>query len=89
MPQTLDDDNDFTLSYKVETYYGSEATPYMTETFKVTGKIQTLVNTITSWNKNTKITYNITIDPVGNKVTFDPAVEEWGTEEGTLAIPLS
>jgi archaellum component FlaF (FlaF/FlaG flagellin family) len=89
MPQTLDADNDFTLSYKVETYYGSEATPYMTENFKVTGKIATLVNTITAWNKNTKITYNITIDPVGNKVTFDPAVEEWGTGEGQLAIPLS
>lgn len=88
MPQTLDDDNDFTLSYKVETYYDADATPYMTETFKVTGKLATLVNTIAAWNKNTKITYTIKIDPVGNKVTFDPAVEEWGTGEGQLAIPL-
>lgn len=88
MPQTLDDDNDFTLSYKVDTYYDAEATPYMSETFKVTGKLATLVNTIAAWNKNTKITYTIKIDPVGNKVTFDPAVEEWGKENGTLEIPL-
>ena len=89
MPQTLDNDNDFTLSYKVETYYDEEATPYMTENFTVTGKLATLVGSITAWNKNTKITYTIKIDPVGEKVTFDPAVEEWGTGEGELAIPLS
>ena len=89
MPQTLDTDNDLTLSYKVDTYYADEATPYMTENFKVTGKLATLVNTISAWNKNTKITYTIKIDPVGQKVTFDPAVEEWGAESGELAIPLS
>lgn len=89
MPQTLDNDNDFTLSYKVDTYYGEEATPYMTENFTVTGKLATLVDSITAWNKNTKITYTIKIDPVGEKVTFDPAVEEWGTGEGELEIPLS
>ena len=33
--------------------------------------------------------YTIKIDPVGQKVTFDPAVEEWGAESGELAIPLS
>lgn len=89
MPQTLDADNDLTLSYKVETYYDEEATPYMTENFTVTGKLGTLVNTIDAWNKNTKITYTIKIDPVGQKVTFDPAVEEWGTGEGQLAVPIS
>lgn len=89
MPQTLDADNDLTLSYKVDTYYADEATPYMTENFTVTGKLATLVNTISAWNKNTKITYTIKIDPVGQKVTFDPAVEEWGAENGELAIPLS
>ncbi len=89
MPQTLDADNDLTLSYKVDTYYDNEATPYMTENFTVTGKLATLVNTISAWNKNTKITYTIKIDPVGQKVTFDPAVEEWGAENGQLAIPLS
>ncbi len=87
MPQTLDGDNDFTLSYKVDTYYDEEASPYMSETFKVTDKLATLVSTIAAWNKNTKITYTIKIDPVGNKVTFDPAVEEWGTENGTLELP--
>lgn len=89
MPQTLDADNDLTLSYKVDTYYADEATPYMTENFTVTGKLATLVNSILAWNKNTKITYTIKIDPVGQKVTFDPAVEEWGAENGELAIPLS
>lgn len=87
LPQTLDDDNVFTLTYKVETYYDSDATPYMTEIITVTGKIATLVNSITAWNKNTKITYHISIDPIGNKVTFDPAVEEWGTAEGSYSYP--
>ena len=89
MPQTLDGDNDFTLTYQVETYYGSESNPYMTEIITVTGKLGTLVNSISAWNKNTKITYHIVIDPVGNKVTFDPAVEEWGTAEGTYSYPTA
>ncbi|MBQ9450537.1 MAG: hypothetical protein IJU34_04385 [Bacteroidales bacterium] len=89
MPQTLDDDNVFTLTYQVETFYGDEATPYMTEIITVTDKLATLVNSITAWNKNTKITYHIVIDPVGNKVTFDPAVEEWGTAEGTYSYPTA
>lgn len=89
MPQTLDGDNDFTLTYQVETYYDTEATPYMTEIITVTGKLATLVNSISAWNKNTKITYHIVIDPVGNKVTFDPAVEEWGTAEGTYNYPTA
>ncbi len=85
MPQALDTDNDFTLTYKVETFCDAESTsvPYMTEIITVTGKIATLVNTITAWNKNTKITYHISIDPIGNKITFDPAVEEWATAEGS------
>ena len=87
LPQTLDDDNVFTLTYQVETYYGSD--PYMTEIITVTGKLGTLVNSISAWNKNTKITYHIVIDPVGNKVTFDPAVEEWGTAAGTYSYPTA
>ena len=89
MPQTLGDNNVFTLTYRVETFYGNEATPYMTEIITVTGKLGTLVNSISAWNKNTKITYHIVIDPVGNKVTFDPAVEEWGTAEGTYNYPTA
>lgn len=89
MPQTLGDNNVFTLTYRVETFYEDEATPYMTEIITVTGKLANLVNSISAWNKNTKITYHIVIDPVGNKVTFDPAVEEWGTAEGTYNYPTA
>ncbi len=91
MPQTLDADNVFTLTYKVETFYDAESTttPYMTEIITVTGELATLVNTIPAWNKNTKITYHIVIDPVGNKVTFDPAVEDWDTTVGTYNYPTA
>ena len=40
-----------------------------------------LVDAIDSWKMNTKYTYNITIDPVGQKVLFDPAVAEWNEVE--------
>lgn len=88
MPQTLTNVENFKLSYKVETYYGSEASPYMTEIFKIDAPIKDLVAGIAAWNKNTKITYNIIIDPVSEKITFDPAVEEWATENGSYNYPV-
>ncbi len=36
-----------------------------------------LVSAIGNWCMNTKYVYNITIDPVGSKITFDPAVVDW------------
>lgn len=77
MPQTLSATNAFNLAFRVDTYQGSAATPYMSEIIKFNGAISTLVSGITAWNKNTKYIYNIIIDPVSSKITFDPVVEEW------------
>ena len=89
MPQTLASTNVFKLSYKVETYYDDEASPYMTEYFRVESPISTLINSITAWNKNTKVTYNIIIDPVTSKITFDPAVEEWDATSADKNLPTT
>ena len=52
-----------------------------------------LVSTIGNWCMNTKYVYNITIDPVGNKITFDPAVVDWyvptATERQVYPTPAS
>ena len=50
-------------------------------TIEDTTNLFTLVNAITDWKMNTKYLYNVTIDPVGRKVLFDPAVAEWNTVE--------
>lgn len=71
----------FTLVYKVQALHND--TVFMEEIRTVgigTGEeksIGNLANTVTSWGANQKITYHIIIDPVSEKVTFDPAVEEY------------
>ena len=50
-------------------------------TIEDTTNLFTLVNSVSEWKMNTKYTYNVTIDPVGRKVLFDPAVAEWNTVE--------
>lgn len=42
-----------------------------------------LVSAIGNWCMNTKYVYDITIDPVGSKITFDPAVVDWNTPTAT------
>lgn len=50
-------------------------------TIEATTNLHDLVGAIDEWKMNTKYTYNVTIDPVGRKVLFDPAVAEWNTVE--------
>ena len=59
---------------------------FSTELITVEGNLHDLVGAIDNWKMNTKYTYNVTIDPVGKKVTFDPAVAEWNTEEAEQEI---
>ena len=90
LPQTLGDDVVFTIAYKIETYYGNEQDPYMTEIITASKKLTEFTSAITAWNINTKNTYHIIIDPVGNTIKFDPAVEEWTVVDGgTLSLPES
>ena len=69
----------FKLTYKVQAYHGN--TIFLEETREVgvtaDKTISQLANTVTSWGANQRITYHIIIDPVSEKVTFDPAVEEY------------
>ena len=50
---------------------------FSTELITVEGNLHTLVGAIDNWKMNTKYIYNVTIDPVGRKVLFDPAVVDW------------
>ena len=50
-------------------------------TIEDTTNLYSLVSSIGEWKMNTKYIYNVTIDPVGRKVLFDPAVAEWNTVE--------
>ena len=52
---------------------------FSTELITVQGNLHTLVGAIDNWKMNTKYIYNVTIDPVGKKVLFDPAVVDWAT----------
>ena len=78
LPQ-LTNNVDFKLTYKVQALHGN--TVFMEETREVgvtaAKTISQLANTVTSWSANQRITYHVIIDPVSEKVTFDPAVEEY------------
>ena len=69
----------FTLVYKVQALHDS--TVYLEEIRTVgidaNEVLSNLAGTVTSWGANKKITYHIIIDPVSEKVTFDPAVENY------------
>jgi len=83
----------FVLYYEVTATHDGESDPFLKEVRSVgvdpAKTLANLVSTIDDWPKNTKITYNIIIDPVSEKVTFDPAVEKWAEESGTINVPLS
>lgn len=93
MPQ-ITDNTVFVLYYEVTASHDNFTTaPFLKEIrsvgVDVAKSMKDLVSTIIDWNKNTIVTYNIIIDPVSEKVIFDPAVEEWAAEEGTVNVPLS
>lgn len=84
MPQ-LTENVAFTLVYKVQALHGD--TVFMEEIRTVgidaAADLKDLVNSVANWSANQKITYHIIIDPVSDKVTFDPAVEEYDPVDGT------
>ncbi|MCR5276482.1 MAG: hypothetical protein K6D54_02255 [Bacteroidales bacterium] len=83
MPQALTNNHVFYIKYKVSAYNDDSTDPYSVETLEFSKPITNFISgtTITAWNKNTKYTYNVIIDPIASKITFDPAVEEWANEE--------
>lgn len=86
MPQVLTDNQVFYIKYKVYAYHDdndtdNNETPYSVETLEFSKPLTQFVSTITEWDKNTKYVYNVIIDPIASKITFDPAVEEWANVE--------
>lgn len=85
LPQATSGVN-FNLKYEVSASHGDTA--FMKEI--ITLDEQTLAaaaSTVTAWNMNQITLYTITIDPVTEKVTFDPAVVEWDSVTGTITVP--
>ena len=79
----------FGLKFTIKIYHDNDSNgtkdgdAFSTEdiTIEDTTNLFTLVNAINDWKMNTKYIYNVTIDPVGRKILFDPAVAEWNTVE--------
>ena len=82
MPQ-LTQNVAFKLIYKVQALHGSDV--FMEEIrtvgIDVDADLYDLIGSIAQWESNKKITYHIIIDPVSEKVTFDPAVEAYDEVE--------
>ena len=88
MPQ-LTENVAFKLIYKVQAFHGE--TKFMEEIRTVgidaAADLHDLMKgastnySIDKWESNKKITYHIIIDPVTEKVTFDPAVEDYDAVE--------
>ena len=86
MPQ-LTENVAFKLIYKVQALHGTEV--FMEEIrtvgIDVPADLYDLIGSIPQWESNKKITYHIIIDPVSEKVTFDPAVEAYDEVEANAA----
>lgn len=82
MPQ-LTENVAFKLIYKVQALHGSDV--FMEEIrtvgIETPADLFDLIGSIAQWESNKKITYHIIIDPVSEKVTFDPAVEAYDEVE--------
>ena len=94
LPQAITEDMKLSFDCQIFTYYDktNNATPYSKEKFNVSVKIADFtsftdganhpVETPDAWKMNTKITYNISINPKTSQVKFDPAVEDWAVLNG-------
>ncbi|MCR5276481.1 MAG: fimbrillin family protein [Bacteroidales bacterium] len=88
MPQTLGSNVQFSLKFKISLFHGNNGAKvgdaYSEEIVEIpVTNLTTLVPSITDWKMNTKYIYNVTIDPVGKKVLFDPAVVDWAEVAST------
>ena len=91
MPQATSNTK-FVLYYEVTASHDNFATdPFLKEIRSVGVDVEKsladLASSITAWNKNKVITYNIIIDPVSEKVLFDPAVEDWSDAASADILP--
>lgn len=91
MPQNLDNNAKFTIEYLVVTHTTSGQSTGTVKSIDVQLNTINLVgsgSTITQWQTNKKIVYNIHITPVHelNGIQFSATEEEWGTVNGDFSI---
>lgn len=90
MPQ-LTENVAFKLIYKVQALHSTDV--FMEEIrtvgIDVPADLYDLIGSIPQWESNKKITYHIIIDPVSEKVTFDPAVEAYDEVEANAAAVIN
>ena len=82
MPQDLGSNVQFSLKFKISLFHANAGAKvgdaYSQEIVEIpVTDLKTLVPSIDNWKMNSKYIYNVTIDPVGKKVLFDPAVVDW------------
>ena len=81
------------LEFDLEIITKYDGVQYGKETISESIELDTLKNKATSeeiisWQKNTKYTYNIIVDPETSVIKFDPAVVAWDEVEATdITVP--
>ncbi len=95
-PQTVGDDMTLGFKMTITTKYGTalaSATTLNTEVIDVTSyagtapytaagiQLNAMTGAPATWAMNHKITYDIIIDPSTSTILYDPAVENWATEQ--------
>ena len=87
LPQTLTDDVEIQITFNLDTKHG-DVVYIHEEGIEVSAKLNS-ITAIPSWNMNQRIIYTVTIDPVTEVITFDPAVAPWvETTAETINIPV-
>lgn len=84
-PQAITDASVINLKYTVRAYHDGETNPYFTETVTI-DPVKLNTAGLSAWNMNDKIVYTIKINPVTNRITFDPAVETWTERTGEITL---
>lgn len=94
MPQQVIDDMKISLTFTIQTYWGTLAsnTLLTTETgitvnnLSLNSFLDSSSQPIANWEMNKKYIYTITIDPETSLVQFDPAVADWTITNVSVGI---
>lgn len=98
-------DQDFYIKVEVKLYNGDQLTgagtdavavkdnavPYSSATYEKAAKLSTMTGTnyTSYWKMGTKTNYVITVNPFTDEITFDPAVCDWETANGSTEIKFN
>ena len=91
LPQALADEVVLEITFNLDTKHGNTVYAHE-EGIVVSSKLNLAklsdTETITNWCMNKRYIYNVTIDPVTEVITFDPAVAAWTEATGTIEYKL-